>query len=153
MRPRIYPDTEELINAKIKAKLAKVKDETSTSKMNQPAGGNRDKNTLYMFRVVCKQLLIKDFQLKYADIHHLEKIWTELNNIEGVSLNVEKNGLKKYEFPKLEYDHVLGQVLSPDPVAVLGDDILTPLSQETKNGLQAFINPLIMELENCLPSF
>ncbi|KAG2194569.1 hypothetical protein INT47_006528, partial [Mucor saturninus] len=312
MRPRIYPDTEDFINAKITAKLAKMGEETSTSTMNQPAGGNRGKNGLYMFRttassssstlickscdtsghssarsklcpnhnytlqeliekdigakyqrytisiplkgflnetdddddrlqdlssflrlvlfkaqifvndyilqypnnlsneffqqnfwyslcrVVCKQLSIKDFQLKYATIHYLEDAWMELNNLEGVNLNVEKDGLKNYgqvlatacettatcynnyyienfqniicnyfiymifkEFPdvkisvirKLVYEHVLDQVLSSDPVAVLNDDILPPLSQETKNGLQTFINPLIVELKNRLPSF
>ncbi|KAI7892583.1 uncharacterized protein EV154DRAFT_418291, partial [Mucor mucedo] len=141
---------------------------------------------------------IKDFQLKYAKIHHLEDVWMELNNLEGVNLNVEKDGLKNYgqvlatacettttcynnyyienfqniicnyfiymickEFPdvkksvirKLVYEHVLDQVLSSDPVTVLNDDILPPLSQETKNGLHAFINPLIVELKNRLPSF
>ncbi|KAG2200602.1 hypothetical protein INT47_007346 [Mucor saturninus] len=331
MRPRIYPDTEEFIDAKITAKLAKMGDETSTSTMNQPVGGNRglkrketfeaekeksvakrnrstassssstlickscdtsghssarsklcpnhnytlqkliekdigakyqrytislplkgflnetdddddrlqkavnkiqdlssflrlvlfkaqifvndyilqypnnlsneffQQNFWYsLCRVVCKQLSIKDFQLKYATIHYLEDAWMELNNLEGVNLNVEKDGLKNYgqvlatacettgtcynnyyienfqniicnyfnymickEFPdlkksvirKLVYEHVLNQVLSSDPVAVLNYDILPPLIQETKNGLQAFINPLIVELKNRLPSF
>ena len=54
MRPRIYPDTEDFIDAKITAKLAKMGDETSTSTMNQPAGGNRGKNALYMFKYIAK---------------------------------------------------------------------------------------------------
>ncbi|KAI7891624.1 uncharacterized protein EV154DRAFT_481056 [Mucor mucedo] len=66
-----------------------------------------------------------DFQLKYADIHHLEDVWTELNNLEG---DVKTSVIKK-----LVYEHVLDQVLLSNPVAVLGDDILTPSIQETKN--------------------
>jgi hypothetical protein len=47
----------------------------------------------------------------------------------------------------------LDQVLSPNPVTVIADDILTSLNQEVKDAIQAFISPLIVELKNRLPSF
>ncbi|CAO3683280.1 unnamed protein product [Rhizopus stolonifer] len=151
-----------------------------------------------LYRVVCEQLSVSDFQSKYTNIHYLEGLWTELNSLENINLIVAKDGLRNYgqalatacettatcynsyyignfqniicnyfidmlcrAFPdvkrsiikNLVYEHVLDQVLSSNPVKAISDNILTSLSQEIKDTIQAFINPLIVELKNRLPSF
>lgn len=47
-------------------------------------------------RVVCEQLSVHEFQRKYPHIYYLEGIWTELNNLQGVCLNVAKDGITNY---------------------------------------------------------
>ncbi|GAA5806150.1 hypothetical protein HPULCUR_011680 [Helicostylum pulchrum] len=61
--------------------------------------------------------------------------------------------VKKSVIKYLVYEHVLDQTLSSNPVAGIPDNILTSLSQDVKDAIQAFINPLIAELKNRLPSF
>ncbi|CAO3670667.1 unnamed protein product [Rhizopus stolonifer] len=61
--------------------------------------------------------------------------------------------VKRSIIKNLVYEHVLDQVLSSNPVKAIADNILTSLSQEIKDTIQAFISPLIVELKNRLPSF
>ncbi|CAO3696067.1 unnamed protein product [Rhizopus stolonifer] len=143
-------------------------------------------------RVVCEQLSVSDFQSKYTNIHYLEDLWTELNSLKNINLNVAKDGLRNYGqilatacettatcynnyyienfqniicnyfiymdvkrsiIKNLVYEHVLDQVLSSNSFKSIADNILTSLSQEIKDTIQAFINPLIVELKNRFPSF
>ncbi|CAO3686639.1 unnamed protein product [Rhizopus stolonifer] len=100
-------------------------------------------------RMVCEQLSVSDFQSKYTNIHYLEGLWTELNSLENINLIDVKRSIIK----NLVYEHVLDQVSSSNPVNTIADNILTSLSQEIKDTIQAFISPLIVELKNRLPSF
>ncbi|CAO3670036.1 unnamed protein product [Rhizopus stolonifer] len=123
-------------------------------------------------RVVCEQLSVSAFQSKYTNVYYLEDLWTELNSLENINLIVAKDGLRNYGqvlatniicrvipdvkrsiIKDLVYEHVLDQVLSSNPVKAIADNILTSLSQEIKDTIQAFISPLIVELKNRLPSF
>ncbi|CEP14296.1 hypothetical protein [Parasitella parasitica] len=49
-------------------------------------------------------------------------------------------------------EHVLHQVLSSSPVAAIVDNFITSISQEMKDTMRAFINPLIVQLKNRVPS-
>ncbi|KAI8090752.1 hypothetical protein BDF21DRAFT_396185 [Thamnidium elegans] len=101
-------------------------------------------------RVVCEQLSINDFQSKYANIHHLEDLWMELNNHEHINLIVAKDGMRNY-----------GQVFSTacETIAMCyNNDCIENFQNTIYNflmlrSLSAFINPLIVELKNRSPSF
>ncbi|KAI8875342.1 hypothetical protein K501DRAFT_280465 [Backusella circina FSU 941] len=47
-------------------------------------------------RVVCNQLSVSDFQLKYTNIRYLEDLWTELNSLDGIDMTVAKDGIQNY---------------------------------------------------------
>lgn len=50
------------------------------------------------------------------------------------------------------YEHVLDVVFSVGPANITADDIASSLSEEIKVKIRAFVNPLISELKNRLPS-
>ncbi|KAI7878130.1 uncharacterized protein EV154DRAFT_486259 [Mucor mucedo] len=71
MRPRIYPDTEDFINAKITAKLAKMGDETNTSTMNQ---GSNKSPRFYVSSNRCKAYTICSTNVQTSAMHNQYKI-------------------------------------------------------------------------------
>lgn len=51
------------------------------------------------------------------------------------------------------HEHVLNVVFSPGPGAIGADSISTSLNSEEQDKIRTFLNPLILEIKNRIPSF
>lgn len=51
------------------------------------------------------------------------------------------------------YEHVLDAVFSPGPQNTMAGDIASSISEEIQDKIRTFLNPIMLEIKNRLPSF
>ncbi|GAA5806721.1 hypothetical protein MFLAVUS_000069 [Mucor flavus] len=116
--------------------------------------------------------------MRSPTIRSLTDTWIELHGIEGVDLEVKKDGPTNYgqvlstaskyfiymiraTFPDMKmpvikhivYEHVLDAVFSSAPQNTMAGDIAFSISKEIQDKIRTFLNPIMLEIKNRLPSF
>ncbi|KAI7894230.1 uncharacterized protein EV154DRAFT_579180 [Mucor mucedo] len=109
-------------------------------------------------RVIYQNLSVQKFQSQYPLIPHLTEVWDELNGVEGINLTVDKDSLTLHnqvvssacESIATFYNNYYIESFEKYHCKLFIYMICQAFHQEK---IHTFLNPLTLEMKNCIPAF